>query len=289
MHLDRAFVYLVHWLEHGRHFWRHHRDRPHRRPRPTIIKARIVFPKQEGPVSVNQAPGVINTIVNTKFFIFEFETDTSAGIDVLPDGIPTLAVSPPGMGVAELVPAPTEGPGRFAFKFSPTYGVADGPARVTVTVDAALGAPVTLLSRDFLFDIIPVEASVINGGPVGDPQDQPVPAPEPAPGPAPAPTPSAIVVDQVPVSGTPLLINGAAAVDGIATLTPPRTVTLMHGAETADLLVTITGTGADGAEADQTMSIPAGAAGTITSTTIFATVSTVFPAGGVWTGSVSLD
>lgn len=239
----------------------------------------------------------ITQIVNTQHAIFQFQTDTASGIDVADDGLPVVTVDPPSLGTVTLVAAEQPAPGRFAVDFVPAvWGETEGTGSIEIVVDADRTSAVRDLTRSILIDVITPEASVINvsGLKILD-VAAPTPAPAPAPAPAPTPTPApavgaaAIVASQVPVSGTALLINGSAAVNGVATLSPARPVVMSFGNEAAVLLMTLTGTGANGAEIDETLTVTPGAAGTITSTNSFATVTMAFPAGGTWTQPVAIS
>jgi len=136
----------------------------HNRPplREGFVRVSRIGPYQtKEPTMANQDPGTVNSLTSDQHVIVEFETDTSRGIDVAVDGVPALAVSDPALATAVLVPAPTEGAGRFAFDFTPVDG-AVGDVQVTITADARLGADVANITRTVMFDILPLEATLIN-------------------------------------------------------------------------------------------------------------------------------
>jgi hypothetical protein len=87
---------------------------------------------------------------------------------------------------------------------------------------------------------------------------------------------------QTPVSGTPLTLTGTAA-------DVPRTVLLTYGNEAAARQMLITGTiNALGEQAQELLSIPAGAGGTVATFNNYLKVTKALPLGGGWTAAVTL-
>lgn len=299
-------------------------DQKKDQPTPTTIRVTRVtaLAKGENPVATGQSPGIVNTLTSNQHVIVEFETDTSRGIDVPVDGIPVLAVDNAALATAVLVPAPTEGPGRFAFDFIPALD-AVGPVAVTVTADGRMGADVKTITRLILFDILPLEADLINVQ-VNAPQDKAVvpPAavlvtlsdgqivpvgstatlngvtgvvmadgsvvPPAGGGTVTPPATPGIALSQTPVSGVALNLNGALSAGGVATLASAQQVVLTYGNEVAARTLVLSGTDTTGATIGETLSVPAGAAGTAQSTLSYNSITSAVPAGGDWTAPATL-
>ena len=273
-------------------------------------------------MATNQDPNTINQLTSDQHVIVQFETDTSRGIDVAIDGVPILTVDPAASAAAVLVPAPTEGPGRFAFDFIPTDG-ATGPVTVHLTADAKLGPDKANILRDILFEILPIEASMFAvqvGTPVLKSEVPPVavmvtlsdgqvvavgsvatlngvtgvvmadgtvvPA-DGGTGTTPPVAPG-IALSQTPVSGVALNLNGALAAGGVATLTSAQQVVLTYGNEVASRTLVLSGTDATGAQIGETLTVPAGAPGTVQSTLSYNSIASAVPGGGDWTAPATL-
>ncbi len=97
-----------------------------------------------------------------------------------------------------------------------------------------------------------------------------------------------IALSQVPVSGTQLTLNGAAATGGVATLDNQRRVSLAFGNEGSNRTMVISGTNQAGASISETLAVASGAGGTIATNQDFFTVTSALPLGGGWTAAVTL-
>ena len=97
-----------------------------------------------------------------------------------------------------------------------------------------------------------------------------------------------IALSQTPVSGTPLTLNGAAVVAGVAVLDTQRRILLTFGNEASDRTLVLTGTNDAGAAVSETLKVASGAGGTIASVYDYRTLTSAVPAGGGWTAAVTL-
>lgn len=93
---------------------------------------------------------------------------------------------------------------------------------------------------------------------------------------------------QLPVSGTPINLNGSLVTTGVATLDTGRRVQIAINAEAAPRTMTLIGTNSGGATITEVVSIPQGTATTLSSYNDFATVTAAIPGGGGWTGNITL-
>jgi len=97
-----------------------------------------------------------------------------------------------------------------------------------------------------------------------------------------------IALNQVPVSGTALTLNGAAVTGGVATLDNQRRILLTFGNEAQNRTMVITGTNQAGVTISETLAVASGAGGTVATNQDFFTVTSAVPAGGGWTAGVTL-
>ena len=99
---------------------------------------------------------------------------------------------------------------------------------------------------------------------------------------------TAICASQTPVSGTLLLINGGSASGGVATLDKQRRVVVAYGSEGSARTIQFTGTNAAGQTVQETVAIPASAAGTVFTQSDFLTITKALPGGGGFTAAVTI-
>lgn len=107
-------------------------------------------------------------------------------------------------------------------------------------------------------------------------------------GPLAAASANAIALSQTPTSGTALTLNGALVANGVAVMDEPRRVLLTYGSEGAARTLVISGTDFFGMTISETISVPSGSAGTVSSVLDYATVTGLLPAGGGWTAAVTV-
>lgn len=80
----------------------------------------------------------LNTLNNNQHLVVAFNVDLPPEVEILSYGVPRLSIDGVQEVSAVLVPAPTEGPGRFALDFVPAFGVAFGHYAVDVEIDVVL-------------------------------------------------------------------------------------------------------------------------------------------------------
>jgi hypothetical protein len=98
-----------------------------------------------------------------------------------------------------------------------------------------------------------------------------------------------IALNQVPVSGFALTINGASATNGVATLDTARRVLLTYGLEANPRTLVVSGMDYSGNNPiSETLNVPAGASGSVYTNQDFLTVTSAIPAGGGWSAGASL-
>ncbi len=113
-------------------------------------------------------------------------------------------------------------------------------------------------------------------------------------GPLAAASANAIALSQTPTSGTALTLNGALVSSGVAVMDKPRRVLLTYGSEASNRTLVVTGTGypvansSTGPVISETLAVPSGGAGTVSTVQDFATVTSLVPAGGGWTAAVTV-
>lgn len=97
-----------------------------------------------------------------------------------------------------------------------------------------------------------------------------------------------IAQSQVPVSGTPLTLNGSAVVNGIAVLDTQRRIQLTVGSEAAPRTLILSGFTDTGLPVSETLNIAATTPGTISSVYDYKQVSQALPEGAGWTSAITV-
>lgn len=87
---------------------------------------------------MKQPHHALNTLNNNEHLVVAFQVDLPPDVEVTSYGVPRLLIDGIQEAVAVLVPAPTEGPGRFALDFRPAFNIAFGHYAVEVEIDVVL-------------------------------------------------------------------------------------------------------------------------------------------------------
>lgn len=89
---------------------------------------------------MKQPHHALNTLNNNQTLVVAFNVDLPPEETILSYGVPRLLGDGLRDIAVELVPAPTEGPGRFALNFIPAFGEAFGHYTVEVEIDVVLAS-----------------------------------------------------------------------------------------------------------------------------------------------------
>ena len=107
-------------------------------------------------------------------------------------------------------------------------------------------------------------------------------------GPLAAASANNIALSQTPTSGTPVALNGSTVSGGVATLDKQRRVLVTFGSESSGRTIQFTGANAAGQTVQETVAIPASAAGSVFTQTDFLTITKALPGGGGFTAAVTI-
>lgn len=107
-------------------------------------------------------------------------------------------------------------------------------------------------------------------------------------GPLAAASANNIALSTIPVDGSYININGAISVNGVAVMDSPRRVLITYGTETSNRTLIISGTTFSNQKAAETVTIPLGAPGTISSNLDYITVTSLLPGDGGWSQAMTV-
>jgi hypothetical protein len=111
---------------------------------------------------MKQPHHTLNTLNNNQHLVVAFNVDLPPEVEILSYGVPRLSIDGVTEVSAVLVPAPTEGPGRFALDFVPAFNLAFGHYAVEVEIDVVLATEGEVtLDRHIHFFVLNPEGDAI--------------------------------------------------------------------------------------------------------------------------------